>query len=172
MKYQVDKNQIDSYIHNIDKRRIAVFAILTLVILSMQAWIAYSLNNTFPFWLVIIITVIVLSAIYLGLRLANDKLKKLSNGQYFIDNTSLKFEDAEGLIREFNFTEIAIIHKKYSGTLVVKDSGLTKLNYFFPKRTNPYQPGEPNIIFIPAITSNYADLIKTIKQAAPNAIQL
>ncbi len=172
MKYQVDKNQIDSYIHNINKRRVIVFVILTLIIMTMQAFIAYNLHNSFPFWLVIIIAVIISLAIYLGVRLANDKLKKLSNGKYFIDNRSLKFEDVEGLIREFDFAEIAIIHRKYSGTLIVKGNGLTRLNYFFPKRNNPYQAGEPNVILIPTITSNYAELINKITQAVPNAIQL
>lgn len=171
-KYQVDKNVMDDYIKSLDKRRTSIFVIVTLVVLSMQTFIAYNLDNDFPFWVIIIATVIISVSFYIGLRLANDKLKQLSNGQYIIDHLTLKLEAGDSLTREFKLEEIAVIHKKYSGTLIVKGNGWTKFNYIRPKRTNSYQVGGLDIIFIPAITSNYADLVATIKQTAKNAMKL
>lgn len=171
-KYQVDKNQMDDYIKSLDKHRTTVFAIVTLVVLLLQTFIAFNLDRDFPFWVFIIATVVILIAFYLGLRLANDKLKQLSNGQFFIDNSSLKLEGVDSLTREFKLDEIAVIHKKYSGTLIVKGNGWTKFNYIRPKRTNSYQIGGLNIIFIPTITSGYSDLVEIIKQTAKNAMKL
>lgn len=171
-KYQVDKNQMDDYIKSIDKRRTTAFIIVTLVVLILQSFIAYNLDRDFPLWVLIIVTVIISAAFYIGLRLANDKLKQLSNGEYFIDNSLLKFEGAGSLTRVFKLEEVVVIHKKYSGTLVVKGNGWTKFNYIRPKRTNSYQVGGLDIIFIPTITSNYTDLVDTIKQTAQNAMKL
>ena len=163
---------MDNYIKSLDKRRTTFFVIVTLVVVSMQTFIAYNLDSDFPFWVIIIVTVIISVAFYVGLRLANEKLKQLSSGQYLIDNSLLKFEGNESLTREFKLDEIAIIHKKFSGTLVIKGSGWTKFNYIRPKRTNSYQVGGLDIIFIPTITSNYLDLVDTIKQTARNAMKL
>ena len=171
-KYQVDNDKMKNYIKSLDKHRIFVFVIVTLIILTMQFIIAYKLDNEFPFWLIIIATVIISVAFYFGLNQVNDKLKQTSNGQYFIDHQTLKFETIDSLTREFKLEEIAVIHKKYSGTMIVKGNVWTKFNYFRPKKTSLYQIGGLDIIFIPTITSNYTDLVDNIKQAAPNAMKL
>jgi hypothetical protein len=171
-KYQVDKDQMHDYLKSLDKRRTTVFVIVTLVVLSMQTFIAYNIDKDFPFWVIIIATVVISVAFYFGLRLANDKLKQLSNGQYYIDNSLLKFEGSDSLKREFRLDEIAVIHKKYSGTLILKGNGWTKFNYIRPKRTNSYQLGGLDIIFVPTITTNYIDLVDAIKQTSKNAMKL
>jgi hypothetical protein len=171
-KYQVDKDKMDDYIKSLDKRRTIVFGIVTLIVISIQTFIGYSIDNDFPFWVLIIATIIISVAFYFGLKLANDKLKQLSSGQYFIDNTLLRFVGADSLTREFKLDEIAVVHRKYSGTLIVKGNGWTKFNYIRPKRTNSYQLGGLDIIFIPTITSNYPDLVDTVKRTTPNAIKL
>lgn len=171
-KYQVDKDQMDDYIKSLDKRRTTVFVLVTLIVISIQTFIGYNLDNDFPFWVLIIATIIISLAFYFGIRLANDKLKLLSNGRYFIDSSLLKFVGADSLTREFKLDEIAVVHKKYSGTLVVKGNGWTKFNYIRPKRTNSYQLGGLDIIFIPTITSDYHDLVDTVKRTTPKAMKL
>lgn len=170
--YHVDKNQIDNYIKSLDKRRTSVFVVVTLVVLSMQTFIAYNLDSDFPFWVLIIATVVIAVAFYFSLRHANDTLRQFADGQFYIDNSVLKFITTNSLTRQFNLDEIAVIHKKYSGTIVVKGNGWTKFNYIRPKRTNSYQAGGLDVIFIPTITSNYTDLVDTIRQTAINAMKL
>lgn len=171
IKYQVDKEQMDDYIKSFDKRRTTVFVIVTVAILSVQSFIAYNLDNDFPFWLIVVVTVAISLAFYIGLRLANDRFKQLSNGQFFIDNSSLRFEGVDSLTRNFKLDEIAVIHTKYSGTMILKGNGWTKFNYIRPKRA-AYQPGDQDVIFIPTITSNYNELVNAIKQATKNAMKL
>ncbi len=170
--FRIDKNLMDDYINSLDKRRTIVFVIATLVVLSIQAFIAYNIDSDFPFWVLIVATAVIAVAFYFSLRLSNDTLRQLADGQFYIDNSVLKFVATDSLTRQFNLDQIAVIHKKYSGTIVVKGNGWTKFNYIRPKRTNFYQVGGLDVIFIPTITSNYSDLLDTVMQTSKNAIRL
>jgi hypothetical protein len=170
--YKVENNLMDDYLTSLDRRRTFVFAVVTLIVLSIQVFIVYNLDSYFPFWIFIIVTAIIAIAFYFSLRLVNDKLKQLAGGQYFLNNSSVKFLTVDNLTREFNLDDIAVIDKKYSGTLIVKGNSWTKFNYIRPKRTNSYQIGELDIIFIPTITSNYAELVEKLKQRTKNAMKL
>ncbi len=169
--YCVDKSLMEDYIKSLDKRRAIVFIIMILVAFLLQGFIAYNLDNDFPFWVIIIAAVVIAVAFYFSLRLANDQLKQLSGGSFYLDKSILKFIAADNLIRQFNLDEIAVIHKKYSGTMVVKGNGWTKFNYIRPKKS-AYQVMQHNVIFIPTITSNYVDLVDKIEQTAKNAMKL
>ncbi|TAM97797.1 MAG: hypothetical protein EPN39_10490 [Chitinophagaceae bacterium] len=163
---------MDDYVQTLNKRGVIRFSIVTILILASQTLIAYRLDNDFPFWVMIIISIIIAGAFYFGLRLGNDKLSQLAGASFFIDNNIIKQQTANNVITQLKLSEIAIINKKYSGTILVKGGVLTRIDYMRPKKTSPYQIGSPDTIFIPSITSNYWELVDKIKELSTQAAKL
>ena len=161
---------MDDYIKALNKRRSFIF-ISILLIISTTLLIVYNVTIIQFIFLFITIQVIGSLALYFGLQLGNSKFRQFSNGQYFVDNSTLKFVTPDDQIKQFQLDKIAVVHKTHSGTVLVKGDKWTKLNYIRPKRSG-YQIDDPNVIFIPTITSNYTSLISVIKQTAMNSMKL
>lgn len=167
-QYKVDEKVFASYIQNIEKREIIKFLAIALLILFLQSIVF----NQIPVWISMIIFCIVFAAFFWSLKVANALLKKMNKGQYYLSTTSITFQDGHHLIKGFDFEEIVIIHKKYTGTILVKGNAWTKFNYFRPKRTNTYSIDAQSVIFIPKITSNYLELIQHVQASSEKAFKL
>jgi hypothetical protein len=170
--FKIDEKSLDSYLKRSNTRKTLVFFGIVLLCFSAQGFIAYHLDAHFPFWIFSILLFIVAIAFYFSLKLGNDKLKQLANGSFELSDSTLSFLSSGGERKEFKFSEIAIIHRQFSGTTLVRGTSWTKLNYFLPKRTSSYQIGAINVIFIPTITVNYKALIDAMKDASKHAIQI
>ncbi len=171
-KYQVDEFQVDEYLKKWNKRRLIIYVLVISVILPITSLITYQETNTSTFLLyLLIMSVIIVVAFYFSLKYANSQIRQLTGGQYFIDDSIIKFQGSEKSDRKFNLDEIAVIHKRYSGTIIIKGNIWTKINYLRPKKSF-YQVNHYNVIFIPTITTNYSELVNQVKKAAANAMKL
>ena len=163
-KYKVDNNLLEDYLRMVVKKRIYYFLVVLIIVIPAQAFIAYRMDNDFPLitWMVVIILVI-LVAFMVGVRFYIDKLKQFVDAQYFIDDETISQQKSNNDNRNFKFNRIAVVQKISAGTIIVKGGMLTKINYYRPKRGS-YQVDSSDVIFIPTITTNYADLIYRIKK--------
>jgi hypothetical protein len=162
-KYRVDEQLIDGYL----KRRlisVSVTAAIAVVIsLSMLAFILYRQGST-GLWSLFISAPIIAGAFLYGVKLWNDKFRALANTEFVLTAESIIQVSPDHAVKKFKFSEIAVINKQKFGTVLVKGSLFTKVDYYRPKRINPYQLGDPTTIFIPTITTNYSELIAAIRQ--------
>lgn len=163
-KYQVDEQQMDGYLKN---RFISVsitFSIIIGVLLSLFAFILFKQQALVGLWSFLIAMPIITIAFIFGVRQWNDKLRKLSGTEFILTSNSLVQKIPNEVEKGFNVSEIAVIDKKKFGTTIIKGNWLTRINYYRPKKS-AYQLNDPNLIFIPSITTNYNELINSIKQA-------
>jgi hypothetical protein len=170
--YHVDKEQVGDYIKSRGKRSTTVFVIVGIVIISLQTFNGKSLDGDFPFGVMIIGAIIISIAFYIGNRSTNNKLKQLSDGKFFIDQSLITFEAADGKTKVLKLDEIAVIHKKHYGTIVIKGNGWTNFHYLRPKKTSGFELENQNVIFIPTITSNYTELLDKLMHNATNAMKI
>ena len=163
-KYRVDRKQIDEYL----KRRFTsvsiTASIIAVVVFSDLAYILYKQGATDALWIFFICIPVCAAAYFYGVKRWNDKLRTLADTEFELTSDSIVQSSETQVRKSFKFSEIAVVHKKKFGTLVVKGGWLTKIDYYRPKNT-PYQLGEPGTIFIPTITTNYDHLIDAIKKA-------
>lgn len=177
MKYQIDKNQLDDFIKRVTRRRILIFMLKTLTILAILGYLVYNpTKNDFPILFFVFAITIVTIIFLIASHMKNARLRKQSNGEYLIDSCTLKHRIDSISTKEFKFDEIAIINQKSYGTILIQGTGWTKFNYLRPlSRRHPrrnYNIDDPDVIFIPTITSNYDELITMIKDAARKAMKL
>ena len=170
-KYQVDEILMDEYLKKWNKRRLIVYVLVISVILTLTLSITYQNSNSSTFLMyLLLMSVIIVVAFYFSLKYANSQIRQLTGGQYFIDDSLIRVQGTEKSDREFNLNEIAVIHKKYSGTIIIKGNIWTKINYLRPKKSF-YQVNHYNVIFIPTITTNYIELVDRVKKSAANAMK-
>jgi hypothetical protein len=159
----VDGHQVDEYLK---RRFISVtitFVTATAIILAMLAFIFYK-QAPKGLWSFLFSVPLIAGAFLLGVKRWHNKLRKLADTEFILTVDSIVQTTQNQIERHFKFSEIAVVNKMKFGTTIVKGNWLTVINYYRPKRT-PYQPDDPTLIFIPSITTNYAELIQTIKQA-------
>ena len=163
--YQVDHSFVDGYIKKANKRLFYIFFTTLVIVFSAQLFIIYKSASDAPLIPIFSVAIsICFIAFFISVKLFNDKLRKFVGARYDIENGTVSQYTTDNIVRQFRFDEIAVVHKKSYGTIIVKGSGLTKMDYYRPKRSNPYSIDSVNVIFIPTITTNYSDLIARIKQ--------
>jgi len=181
--YQVDQNQINDYLISLEKRKNKVLLVAFVVLISVLLFSVISTDKLLSFFPISMafFSIILMSALYFAFvrMYAKQKLQieSLFIGKYELDETSLKFLAPAPLARDFRFDEVAVIHKRPYGTIIIKGDSWTRMNYLrvtwgMYKSRNPYQFDSDNVIFIPNITSNYIEMIESIKQSAKNALKL
>ncbi len=163
-KYQVDGQQMDEYLKS---RFISVSitaSISVVIVLSMLTFISYKQNALDGLWSFLFSIPLIIGAFLFGVKRWHDKLRKLSDTQFILTNSSLVQKLPNHTDKEFDFLKIAVVDKKKFGTTIIKGSWLTRIDYYRPKKSVT-QLDDPNLIFIPSITTNYSELIDTIKKA-------
>ena len=171
-KFHIDKDKIPPFIKMVTIRSAIIFTIVTLLLFSIVIFSTKNTDPDFPIWIFFIIGLIILIAFCLGIYISNKKLHQFAEGKFNIENSILIFQFANEQITEINLNQIAVVHKYYSGTMIIKGNNWTKFFYLWPKRSGRFEVGGHNAIFIPVITSNYAELISEIKKGAKNALKL
>jgi hypothetical protein len=164
LKYLVDGQHMDEYLRNRFIATTITFSIIAVVVLLMFSFILYKLQAPEGLWSFLISVPIITGAFLFGVKTWNNKLLKLSDTEFILTNNSLVQKAPNQAEKEFAFSEIAVVDKKKFGTTLIKGNWLTKIDYYRPKKVS-YQLDDPKLIFIPSITTNYSELIDTLKQA-------
>jgi hypothetical protein len=163
VKYKVDRKQMDEYLKN---RFISVSitaSILVVIAFSMLTFILIKRNAPDGLWSFLFSVPIIISAFVFGLKRWNNKLRDLAETEFILTTTGLTQKTPHQAEKNFEFKEIAVLDKKKFGTTIIKGNWWTKIDYYRPKKS-PYQLDDPKLIFIPSITTNYSELIETLKQ--------
>ena len=174
--YEVKEDAMADYLSSLDRRRILIILLVNLFFVITGYLTEIYRINIILFWCILLLTLIVSMVSWLDLRKDNDKLRQLAGSRYFIDDQTIKFLPMEMDPIEFQLKDVAVIHRKYSGTQVVagvQELGmqLTGVSYFTRMKSRSFSLGDPGTIFIPRITSNYEDLISTLILKSGNAIK-
>lgn len=130
----------------------------------MFSFVLYIQNAIDAVWSYLFSAPIILLAFVFGLKRWNTGLGKLANTEFILTHESLIQKTPDQTEKKFEFSKIVIIDEQKFGTNIVIGNWLTKLNYHRPKKT-PYPLDDPQLIFIPTITSNYNELIELLNQA-------
>jgi hypothetical protein len=162
--YQVDGHKMDAYLK---KRSVSVLKACSFVVAFISIIITvylYKINairgaSSFLFSIPLVIY-----ATILGVRKWNQKLRNYSNTEFLLTANGISQRALGKVERDFKFSDIAVINKMKFGTTIVRGNWTTWFHYYGP-RSVPYRLGNPDVIFIPSITSNYSELITTIKRA-------
>jgi len=163
-KYQVDGQQMDEYLKS---RFISVsitFSIIAISVLSILIFIFYKQQALQGLWSFAISVPLMIFAFVFGVKRWHDKLRKLSDAEFILTKSSLIQKFPNHTDKEIDFLQIAVVDKKKFGTTIMKGNLITRIDYYRPKKSTS-QLDDPNLIFIPSITTNYSELIDTIKQA-------
>jgi hypothetical protein len=163
IKYKVDGKQMDEYLKN---RFISVsitVSILVVIVFSMLTFILIKRNAPDGLWSFLFSVPIIIGAFVFGVKRWNNKLRDLTDTEFILTTTSITQKTPNQAEKNFDFLEIAVLDKKKFGTTIIKGSYWAKIDYYRPKKT-PYQLDDPKLIFIPSITTNYSELIDTLKQ--------
>jgi hypothetical protein len=165
LTYHVDNGLIEGYIKKSGKRQFYLFFTVIVCIVTFQSLITYQYASDAPRLFIIGVAIMMCAiALFFSIRLLGNKLRTFAGASYVIERDLLSQQTPGNKAKHFKFNEIAVIHEKSYGTLIVKGGKLTKLNYYRPKRNNPYPVDSANVIFVPTITTNYSGLIERIKQ--------
>jgi len=165
MQYLVNPTQLDSYLKNRFVRAIIQSTAIIVIVLVLLAYIFYKQNDLKGgLWSFCFSVPLIFGALLLGTKLWNDKLRKLSGAEFTLTSDSFIQTITNGDKKEFKYSDIVVINRVMLGTNIVKGNWLTKVDYYRPKKFG-YQPDDINLIFIPNITTNYAELITKIKEA-------
>lgn len=158
--FMVNENEFDSYLKSVHKRRLISSSLIFVVIVSLMSTITHSNDSSFP--IIYFISILFFSALLYGLKLGEKTFEKFKNATYTITKDELILSSTKLGSRSIAFNQIAVIHKHYIGTTIVKGGLLTKLNYYRPKTPATSIDFEDRI-FIPSMTTNYEELIGKIK---------
>ena len=131
--------------------------------MSLLIFILYKQQVPEGLWGFLISIPLIVGAFLFGVKRWNNKLRTLAETEFVLTADALIQRNPNQVEKDFKFSEIAVAHKTKFGTTIIKGNWMTKINYYRPKKT-PYQLDDPNLIFVPIITTNYAELIETIKQ--------
>jgi|694.fasta_scaffold23665_3 hypothetical protein len=163
-KYKVEEIRMSEYL----KKRFIYVSIkatfLMVTAFSMLTFVLYKQNAIDGIWSYLFSAPIILIALVIGLIRWNTQLSKLTNTEYILTNDSLTQKAPFQSEKNFKFSTIVVIDEQKFGTNIVKGNWLSKINYYRPKKS-PFQINDPQLIFIPSITSNYNELIELLKQA-------
>ncbi len=140
------------------------FSIIAVIVFSMLTFILYKQDALYGLWSFLFSIPLATGAFIYGVKWWNDKLRELSDTEFILTATSLTHKTPNQTEKNFDFLEIAVLDRKKLGTTIIKGNWLTKINYYIPKKI-PYQLDDPKLIFIPSITTNYSELIDTLKKA-------
>ncbi len=163
-KYKVDGQFINEYLKS---RFISVsitFSIIVVMILSMFTFILYKQHALDGRWSFLISVPIMIGAFVFGVKRRNNKLRSFADTEYILTTTNLTETAPNQVEKKFDFLEIAVLDKKKFGTTIIKGNWLTIIDYYRPKKGS-YQLDDPKLIYIPSITTNYSELIDTLKKA-------
>ncbi len=167
-RYKVDENQMGPYLKRLNTQRAILYSILFIIVMAWQIAIIYILEIEVPVYVLLISTIIIFGALYFRVLRENDRYIEFGETKYYIEEGKL-IQRSDYYDRHCNFDEIAIIHKKYAGTWVLIGDVYTKIDYFIPSKWAGTKFYSSNVIFIPTITTNYAELLEKLKQLSPRA---
>jgi len=163
-KYQVDAVQMDEYVRSRLASTVTTFSVISIIVLSMFAFILCKQQAPEGFWALAIAVPILIGAFVIAIGKLKNQLRTLSGKEFLLANGRLVQKASNQIERQFDFSEIAVVDKKKFGTTIIKGNWLTKADYYRPKRSS-IQLDDPRLIFIPNITTNYSELIDAINQA-------
>jgi hypothetical protein len=139
-------------------------SILVVSVFSMLTFILIKQNAPDGLWSFLFSVPIIIGVFVFGVKSWNNKLRDLADTEFILTTTSLIQKSPKQTEKNFDFVEIAVLDKKKFGTTIIKGNWWTKIDYYRPKKSS-YQLDDPKRIFIPSITTNYSELIDTLKQA-------
>lgn len=139
-------------------------SIIFVIVYSMLTYISIKQDAPDGLWSFLFSVPIVIIAFVLSIKRWNNKFRELSDTEFILTTTNLTQKTSNKKEKNFDLIEIIVVDKKKFGTTIIKGNWWTKIDYYRPKKT-PYELDDANLIFIPSITPNYAELIDTIKQA-------
>ena len=140
------------------------FAIVAVIVLSAFTFILYKQQALEGLWGLLISLPIMIGAFAFGVWTWNKKLRNLAGTEFILTDNSLVQRSPNQTEKDFNLNEIAVVDKKKFGTTIIKGDWLAKVDYYRPKKSS-YHLDDPKLIFIPSITTNYVELIETIKRS-------
>ena len=163
MQYLIDPIQLQLYLAKRFKRMMITSGIIIVLIVANFAYIMYKRDELDAMWTFCVSVPWMYGALWLGITLWNKKLSKLAGTEFILAENSLVQKTVNGATKQFNYSEIAVISKTTMGTDIVKGNWLTKVDYYRPKKSS-YKADDPNLIFIPTVTTHYKELIQQLKQ--------
>lgn len=169
--FTVDNSLLKAHIAKKFQTRWGVFAIIVLIILSLQ----YIINDLsdIPAWALVATVGVIFAAYYLGLQMQKSDLLKFGNATYTITDLFITQTISTGKTSQFAFKEIVVVHNIPEGLLLIRGDKWTKLDYLRPRKGDgSYGILSDKTIFIPSITENYNTIAETVMHLASNATKL
>jgi hypothetical protein len=160
-KYIVDGQQMEPYLKSRFISVVITCSIVVTIVLAMLSYNFYKQSPKGP-WSLLFSVPLIIGAFLFGVRRWHNKLRRLSGTEFLLTSYGITQTRLNQVERDISFSEMAVVDKKKFGTTILKGNGWTKIDYYRPKR--PYQLDDPRLIFVPSITTNYAELIEKLKQ--------
>lgn len=157
MLYAVDASKYDHYLRKVRR----VWTIRFFIIATIGTILFYFnpyLYNT-PIWIWLAIIAVICVAYFWGYSRWTEELKKFKDAKYDLTFEVLTMYKGLESPRQINLSDIAILHRKIEGTLLVVGNWWTRFNYYRSQRGSI---DNHDRIFIPSATNGYEELVKEI----------